>query len=273
MYRQTALIPIEHQVDLAKLYEYYNLKSQMLKARQKFFKLYDSSLELAGRYLSELPEAEQIKFLRREIRIATRGTPQTIAEDAVTVAGYVSAQTEMLYNAQAHLVKSAWQKVAPLVHPDRRQGDTELFQTALAAYRLKDLTYLQDLFITLQKDNVFWRCSKESREYLDTEIQRPDVSLQRLRTKPEFQIVMLDRSGKPDKAKEFASLFAQRLILILQAELHYLLVGPDETEPQVDVPNVKDVEDGNPEEESSEEGGRGSEVDEDRDWSEGPARW
>lgn len=218
----THLIPIEHQVDLARLARYYNLKSQMEVARSKYFKLFNQSMNVASTYLDSLDESKTIIRLRREIRLATKGTPQTIAEDSITSAGYVSFGTEQLYNAQSHLVKSAYRMVAPLVHPDRG-GDVNLFQLVNSAYRLKDLTFLQETYLMLVKDNVFWRCSTEAADYMLQEIERPKVSLTRLRTSPEFQIVMFHRSGAPDKAQAYAQDRAKALIYILQSELNWML--------------------------------------------------
>lgn len=221
----TALIQADHVVDLAKLWHYAARFKEVIKRRQKFFRLHDSAINLAGTYLEKMEEAQTILRLRRDIRIATRGTPDTIGMDSVQIAGYVSMQTESLYNAQSYMVKDAWRKIAPLVHPDRQGGSTDLFQSALAAYRLKDLTYLQDLYVQLHKDNIFWRCSEDANHYLETELERPNVSLAKLRSKPEFQITMLHQSGKPDLAMDFARVIARKLIVMLQQELTYLLTG------------------------------------------------
>ncbi len=261
----TALIPIENQVNLGRLAWYANQLQRVGRERQKFIRLYDSAIVLAGRYMEDLPERELILQLRRDIRIATRGAPDTIGQDSVTSAGWVSMRTEMMYNAMSHMIKDAWRKLAPLVHPDRG-GSNELFQMALSAYRLKDLTYLQDLYIQLAQDNVFWRCSGEASKYIETELQRPKVSLLRLQNKPEFQIVMLDRQGKPDVAREFASVIAKRLIIVLQAELHYIVTG--ERSPQ---PN-QESKDGNDENQDQESNGcrQSGDHDEDQGWCGGP---
>jgi len=212
----------DQHVDLGRLSEFYNLKARMLFVRQRFFKMHNQFLACASSYLDALPEAKTIIRLRREIRIATRGVPQTYAHEAVTSAGYVSAGTEQLYNAESHLVKAAFRMVAPLVHPDRQQGSDKLFQLVLAAYRLKDLTFLQETYINLVKDNVCWRCTDEALNYMRQEIQRPEVSLERLRTTPEFRIVMLHQQGKPEEARLFAQAMARHLVVKLQAELHFL---------------------------------------------------
>jgi hypothetical protein len=211
-------------------------------------------MALAARYLDEMPEAKTIIRLRREIRLATKGTPQTIAEDAVTSAGYVSFGTEQLYNAQSHLVKTAYRMVVPLVHPDKG-GDRELFQLVLAAYRLRDLTFLQETWLFLVKDNIFWRCSDEAHAYLNQELKRPGVSLARLRNRPEFQIVTLHQIGKQEEALAFATARARELIVVLQRELNHLLN-----------PNAMEQDNGN--EENREEGS--VEKDADENWDEGP---
>jgi hypothetical protein len=262
----TALIPADQVVSLAKLWHYSARHKEMMKRRKKFFRLYDSSIALAGTYLEDMEEAQTILRLRRDIRMATRGTPTTIEQDSCQIAGYISMQTESLYNAQSYMVKDAWRKIAPLVHPDRRGGNTELFQSALAAYRLKDLTFLQDLYVQLHKDNIFWRCSADADYYLQTELDRPGVSTQRLRTKPEYQIVMLHQSGKPELAREFARMIARKLITMLQAELHYLHTGelppqenqngnqessPGNGNPEEESRKIHTGNDGNPDEEGS----------------------
>jgi len=222
-------IPINLTVRLDKLFEYELLKSKMEQARTRFYHVHNASMLLAASYLDELPEGKTIVRLRREIRLATRGTPQTIAEEAITSAGYVSAGTEQLYNAQSHLVKTAWRMIAPLVHPDRG-GDTELYQLCLAAYRLKDLTFLQETYLALVKmKDVVWR-SSEGVEYMKQELLRPEVTLQRLRQDPTFQIAMLHQQGKSkDHVVEFARAHARTLILMLQVELNNLL-NPNVTE-------------------------------------------
>ncbi|BAG41772.2 hypothetical protein [Ralstonia phage phiRSL1] len=62
-----------------------------------------------------------------------------------------------------------------------------MFQLSLAAYRLNDLTFLQELYINLAVNNLWWRCSNAAHNYMKQELERPAVSLQRLRTRPEFQ--------------------------------------------------------------------------------------
>ena len=222
------LIPINLTVNLAHLYEYDLLARKVDAARQQYYKLYNSSMKLVSSYLDEMPEAKTIIRLRREIRLATRGTPATIAQDAITSAGYITTGTEQLYNAQAHLVKNAYRMVAPLVHPDRG-GDSELFQLVVAAYRLGDLTFLQETYLMLVKNTGAgkwaWRCH-QGREYMKQELQRPQVSLQRLRNDPTFQIAMLHQQGKPAEViRAYAEKHAQTLIFILQSELNHLTIS------------------------------------------------
>ena len=226
-----SLIRYEDQIDLVKLYLFSKKKKEVEIKREKFFKLYDATLKLAASYLDSAPEAGVIKRLRREIRIQTRGFAMNEAEDAVSSAGYVSFGTEQLYNAESYLVKKAYRKIAPIVHPDSnlyggKHASVETFQMVNAAYKLKDLTFLQDLYFNLVKDNVFWRCSDEAHYWLDTELQRPQVTLDRLRTDPTWQIGMLHQQGKPKEIiDKFVSHIAQLLVIKLQAELNYILTG------------------------------------------------
>lgn len=216
-------LSIHGPLDLGKLAVYRKLKSQVAAARDRFYKIHAQTLRVASQYLDELPEADTVIRLRREIRMASRGTPETIATDAITSAGYVSFGTEQLYNAQAHLVKKAYRMLAPLVHPDRCGGDTTLFQLVNAAYHLRDLTYLQELYIQLVKDDLWYRASDEAIQYLRQEIERPVVSLRLLQGQPEFEIARLHLTGKHQLARLVAKSRIIILIGTLQNELSYLL--------------------------------------------------
>jgi len=214
-------------IDLAKLHHYRILKSRMEANRQKYYKLHTQVLKFANLYFDALPEAKTVIRLRREIRLATKGTPQTIAQDAITTAGYISFGTEQLYNAESHLVQAAYRMVASLVHPDRG-GDPELFQLVNAAYRLKDLTFLQELYITLKVDNPFWRC-RDGLLYMQQEVDRPQVSTKILQTTPEFEICRLHMKGDHKGASILAQTRLLELIVTLNAELHSLLTVSNTT--------------------------------------------
>ena len=219
--RNDLILP-HHTVDLAKLFQYYRLKSQVHVARQRYYKLHAQVLKAANAYYDALPEAKTVIRLRRDIRMATKGTPETTAMDSITTAGYVSFGTEQLYNAEAHLVKKAYRMLVGLVHPDLSNGDRELFQLVNAAYHLRDLVYLQELYIQLTKDSLWYRCSKEAIEYLQQEVERPVISLKLLQAHPEFRIAQKHMVGRTAEAQAIAKSRIIELIGTLQNELTYL---------------------------------------------------
>jgi hypothetical protein len=216
----TALVCSDKAViDLGNVHRYTVLWSQVEKERQKFKKLYQQVLTVCNLYYAEHEGLTKlVKHLRYEIRINTKGTPATIAQDSITAAGFIPNGTEQLYNAQAHLLKTAYRMLAPLVHPDRG-GSNELFQQVLTAYRLKDYTFLQELYIILTRDSLFWRSSQESVDYCEQEKERPRLSLNLLQNTAEFQIVRQHVLGKPKKAAEYAEQRLRASIVELQREL------------------------------------------------------
>lgn len=222
--RSVPLIQRYAQFDLVNYFLYLKREPKIHQARSRYLKLYRQVLHIVNTLYAEQDGVATVIRLRREIRLATRGTPVTAAQESVTAAGYVSMGTEALYNSESFLVKIAYRKVAPLVHPDRG-GSAELFASVNAAYRLNDLTYLQELFLKLVVDCPLWRASKEAQSYIDQEIKRPDVSLRILQTTPEFKIAKLFLSGHEEEAKAKASLRLKELIVVLNAELQYLLTN------------------------------------------------
>lgn len=240
-------VPIEHaRYDLEKAHHYRKLWSEVITARNRYFKLYQQMLNTVNRLYEDLPDAATVLRLRREIRNATRGIPAHLAQDAVTAAGYVSTGTEQLHNAQAHLVKNAYQKVARLTHPDRG-GSVDLFAQVNAAYHLKDLTFLQELYISLTKDSVLWRSSDEAIAYALQELERPRVSLVVLQATAEFAIFRLVRIGQEDQARSMAQQRLQQLVYLLTKELHSL-----------QFPSLYEVNDGQDSQEKGESSGSGS---------------
>jgi hypothetical protein len=215
-------LSIHRALDLGKLAQYNKLMPKVSMARNRYYKIHAQVLKIANDYYAALPEVDVVIRLRREIRMATKGTPETIAVDSITTAGYVSFGTEQLYNAQAHLVKKAYRLVRSLVHPDLG-GDAELFRLVNAAYHLRDLTFLQELYIQLVKDSLWYRASDEGLAYLKQEIERPVVSLRILQSTPEFTIAQRHLSGNIESADRCARARLAELIGTLNNELNYLL--------------------------------------------------
>jgi hypothetical protein len=220
----TALVPIDKaRIDLAAIHRYSVLWQRVLKERSRYTALYNQVLTVCNRYYDEEESLTKIVVsLRREIRMQTRGTPATIAQDAITSAGFIPKGTEQLYNAQQHLLKSAYRMLAQLVHPDRG-GSNELFQEVVTAYRLGDMTFLQELYLHLTKDSLFWRSSEDAVDYCKQEIQRPAMSIQMLQKTFEFEIVRQHALGKFDKARALAKERLAALVVELQRELSYMI--------------------------------------------------
>jgi len=220
----TALVPADKAIiNLAHIHRYNLMWAQVLKERARYKKLYEQVLTVCNLYFDAHPELTKVVInTRREIRMQIRGTPATIAMDSITTAGYIPNGTEQLYNAQAHLLKAAYRSLAPLVHPDLG-GSTELFQEVQTAYRLRDYTFLQELFLRLTKDSLFWRSSPDSVLYCQQEQERPSVSLNLLQKTYEFQIVRQHALGKPKEAAKLAEERLTGLIVELQRELNHMI--------------------------------------------------
>ena len=216
----TALVCSDKAViDLGKVHRYSVLWAEVVKERAKFKKLYSQVLAVCNLYYAEHEGLTKlVKHLRYEIRINTRGTPATIAQDSITAAGFIPNGTEQLYNAQAHLLKVAYRMLTPLVHPDRGVSN-ELFQQVVTAYRLKDFTFLQELFIMLTRDSLYWRSGQDSVDYCAQEKERPRLSLNLLQNTAEFQIVRQHVLGNKKKAAEYAEQRLRASIVELQREL------------------------------------------------------
>jgi hypothetical protein len=221
---QTALVCSNRAViDLGRIHHYQLMWARVVRERLKYKRLYEQVLHICNGYYAEEESLTKIVVsLRREIRMQTRGTPVTIAQDAITTAGFIPQGTERLYNAQDHLLKVAYRMLAPLVHPDRG-GSDELFQTVVTAYRLKDMTFLQELYLRLTKDSLFWRSSDDAIAYCKQEIERPSMSLQILQQTAEFQIVRQHAQGKFKIAEKYAKQRLAALVVELQRELTYMI--------------------------------------------------
>jgi hypothetical protein len=220
---QNALVCADKAIiDLAALHRHRLLWSKVVKERARYRKLYEQVLQVVNAYYEEEEGLTKlVKNLRYEIRIQTRGTPATIAQDSISAAGFIPNGTEQLYNAQQHLLKSAYRLLAPMVHPDRG-GSTELFQEVVTAYRLKDMTFLQELYLMLTKDSLFWRSSEEAAAYCKQELERPAMSIQMLQQTYEFQITRKHVLGRPREARALAKERLAALIVELQRELSHM---------------------------------------------------
>jgi hypothetical protein len=210
-------------VNIAAIAEYRRLFAKIGLQRARYYKVHKQTLAIVNSYFEKDERHQTVVRLRREIRLATRGTPITISQESITAAGYVSVGTEQLYNAQSHLVRSAYLAVRKMVHPDLTKGNRELFQLVNTAYRLKDLTFLQETYLMLVKaHDVFWQ-AHEGLAWAAQEVERPGVSLKILQSTPEFAIASAHLRGRVQEAQLLAKSRLTRLVVELQAELNHLL--------------------------------------------------
>lgn len=220
--RSTALVVASQaKVDIASAAEYRRVFATVRAHRERYYALHRQVLSIANSYFEQDSRYDFVVQLRRDIRLATKGTPVTHEQDTITEAAYVSYGTEQLYNAETHLVTAMYKKVRSLVHPDLG-GDVELFQLVNTAYRLRDLTFLQETYWLLTKGaDLDWQATS-GLEWARQEVQRPNVSLTMLKTTPEFAIAQAHMVGRVDEAKALAGLRMSELVVELTAELNHL---------------------------------------------------
>lgn len=207
-------------INLAKLHERKLIWTQVLKKRERVNRLIEGTLNVCNLYKDE-KLASQTKRLRNEIRLFTKGTGTTYSLDAPTERLYISDQNEQLYNANSILLKSAYRKLAMLTHPDKG-GDEETFHAVNEAYRNRDLTFLQELWIALNHGNDLYWLLSEGFEYALQELERPDVNLELFRGNPMFAVNRLHTTGNKAKARVHMQQFQKSLIAKLFNELTYL---------------------------------------------------
>ena len=225
----TNLVPVHRSIlDLAALAQYRKLSGSIQKAREKYYRVHQQVLKIANLYFDADERRNTVIRLRREIRLATRGTPAMIAQDSITAAGYFSNGTEQLYNAETELLGAAYRAVRKYVHPDYKYGtgDREIFQLVNTAYMLRDLTFLQETYVKLVSEHDLFWCTTKGLAYAMQEMERPNVSLKILQSTPEFRISQLHMTGNRDSAASAASFRMAELVVKLNAELQHLLNPP-----------------------------------------------
>jgi hypothetical protein len=213
------------RIDHQRLRLYDELKKKTAEAREKYARTANQVNEVVNNYFEEFPEKHaRVKHLRREIRLATRGILSDVTSDDsyATTGG-----TEQLHSAQKHLIGRAYKFVANLVHPDKPNGDINLFLQVQRAYENGDLTFLTELYIRLEHEpDPRWR-QYEGIEFWRRELERPNVSLKILQTSPEFSIVRHHASGNNEIAKKLAECRLNELAYALWQELQFIL-SPDQ---------------------------------------------
>jgi len=231
------------RIDADRLRLYDELKKKTAEAREKYARTANQVNAVVNHYFDEFPEQHaRVKHLRREIRLATKGVLSDVTSDEsyATTGG-----TEQLYSAQKHLISKAYKFVANLVHPDKPNGDINLFHQVQRAYEHGDLTFLTELFIRLQHESdPRWR-QYEGIEFWKRELERPTVSLRVLQTSPEFAIVRQHVSGHADIAKKLACVRLNELAYALWHELNYILLPEQQIPPEQHIENTRPIGSGN----------------------------
>jgi hypothetical protein len=219
-------------IDADRLRLYDELKRKTAEAREKYARTATQVNAVVNSYFDEFPdEHARVKHLRREIRLATKGVLSDITSDEsyATTGG-----TEQLHATQKHLMSRAYKFVANLVHPDKPNGDINLFHQVQRAYEHGDLTFLTELYLRLEHEpDPRWR-QYEGVEFWKRELERPTISLRILQTSPEFAIVRMHVSGKFEFAKKLAGIRLSELSYALWMELNSL-IRPDQSPPEQDI--------------------------------------
>jgi hypothetical protein len=213
-------------LNLGALAEFRRLWALIPKEREKYYRIHQQTLSVANLYYDQHEQRDYVVRLRIDIRNATRGATPSQGMATPTVAGFVTSGTEQLYNAQQHLLSAAYRKVRSLVHPDssKLKDSEELFQLVNAAYHMRDLTFLQETYLSIvHAHDLFWQ-QTHGLEYVKQELQRPKISLRILQSSPEFRISQLHMTRKFDDAAKAADRRIRELIIELTAELQHLLL-------------------------------------------------
>jgi hypothetical protein len=161
--------------------------------------------------------------LKLEIRLITKGTPVTEPMSSIpeTVENY-DRLSESQRIAFTELLKKAYRAAAPLCHPDKG-GDTDVFAELSEAYRHRDLIRVTSIYITLSRGrNLYWQASEEGIEWASTELNRPTVQQEKLKSTILYDIVRNHVSGKVFKANNLMQEYLVGEIQILLNELDFL---------------------------------------------------
>jgi hypothetical protein len=218
-----SLVIAEHaSLDLAAVAHYRRQFPKIREARDRFYKIFEGVRKIVNLYLEADSRRDLVVALRREIRMSTRGAPATHAMDAIIEASPISNGTEQLVNFDTQLCARLYKSIRSKVHPDHG-GDRELFHLVNTAYRLRDQTFLQEVFFMIEKKHdLFWKQS-EGLTWVEQELERPKVSLTVLQSTPEFAIVRAHQTGRVEEAKKLADARMAQLVVQLRAELDHIL--------------------------------------------------
>lgn len=224
----TALVALDRNiVDLSKLYLYECLSKEVLTSRAKYANLLSSIQTVCNLYADNHTEVQsRIKTLRRSIRNLTKGQTLTDSLDSITDSFYLENTTEQLYVANSVLLKSTYRKLASLVHPDKQHGCNNLFIAVNAAYRNKDLVFLQQLYVNMvNSKNLFW-VQTLGMDYVRQELERPTVSLTILvATSPLYSICQLHVTGNVSKCSALVLTYLLNQEVNLLQEYNSLLIN------------------------------------------------
>lgn len=211
-------------IDLANLYVYHRLYTEALKEGEKFKQLtqyMDRVLEIYSEQHEDLC-VERLR-LKLEIRLITKGTPVT---EPMTVVPETVENFERLTESQkiafTELLKKAYRAAASLCHPDKG-GDKDAFAELEEAYRHRDLIRVTAIYISLSRGrNLYWQASDDGIEWASTELNRPVVKQEMLKSTPLYEIVKNHVHSRVLRANALMREYIVSEIRTLQAELHHL---------------------------------------------------
>lgn len=219
-----SLVPHEEsRVCLGTQYLFFLLNKQALVNKQAYVNLKTQIDNVTSIYERDFQDLlKEIMNTLRSIDEITTGVPATEALNIRPNRVY-SADSGQLDNAELLLLKTAYRKVAAIVHPDKATGNKEQFQQATLAYQDQDYIELIEMYCVLKNfPNVFWRQSEIGIEYISTEVNRPKVKLQKLKASPLFKVVQFHILGHTDAAKaQFEMLLLDKLKAV-NSELNHL---------------------------------------------------
>lgn len=215
-------------INLCNLYCYRLQMDGGKRAYARYKKTNKSVNDVLDRIANE-PEHEllssEIKRLRLEIRMMTKGIPTTEPMTPVDERPVLRSDpffNEQQYNTYTELLKRAFRKVAALAHPDKG-GDTDIFQQVLDAYEQRDLEFLTDIYIRLSTErNLYWQQSEAGLDHAISQMYRPSALEARMKAAPEFAVAQAYVQGNKLLANMLMALQLRDQIAALVKEINFL---------------------------------------------------
>lgn len=210
----------QSRICLSTQWLFYTTHKKALINKRAFSNLKIQLAAIADMYVKDHEEINiEIDRHLRAIRELTTGIPAT---ESLSAHFEIERQGAQLSDAERFFLKKAFKQVASIVHPDKGGNDLQ-FQQALLAYSTGDYLELTDMYVNLVKyNNLWWRQSPEGLEYVGTEVSRPSVGLQKLRTSLLFKVSQHHVQGNKEAASATMKTVLLTQLSALMFELHNL---------------------------------------------------